>query len=125
MRPLVILLHAALTTLTIVGEFDCERIVTFKCLWRNFGDIVVWCCKTWMFLVFNHAKLPEIEYESPVYSSALCNNIFIRICIFVSTLFEKQVLKPFEPLVRFVRGSEWLCANAWADNFREAATNNH
>jgi len=41
------------------------------------------------FLVFNHAKLPEIEYISPVYSNALCNNIFVRIWIFPSTSFKK------------------------------------
>jgi len=57
--------------------------------------------------MFNHAKLPKIEYKSRVYSSALCNNIFVRIWIFLSTSFEKkQVSEPFEPFERFVRGSE-------------------
>jgi len=59
-------LCAALTTLKIAGD----AIVTFKCLWRNNGDVVVWCYNnTQKFLVFNHAKLPKIEYKSPVYSS--------------------------------------------------------
>jgi len=77
-------LCAAVTTLKMAGD----AIVTFKCLWRNYGD-VVWCYRTRKFLVFNHAKLPEIEYESPVYSNALCNNIFVRIWIFLSTSLKK------------------------------------
>jgi len=44
--------------------------------------------------------------QNPVYSSALCNNIFVRIWIFLSTSFEKGVLEPFEPLERFARGFE-------------------
>ena len=57
--------------------------------------------------MFNHAKLGEIEYKSPVHSSALCNNIlvFVRILIFLSTSFKKkQVSKPSEPFERLVVG---------------------
>jgi len=39
---------------------DCKYIETFKCLCRNYGEIVVWCHRTLTFLVFNHAKLPEV-----------------------------------------------------------------
>jgi len=46
----------------------CKRSVTL-CLWRSYGEIVVWCCTT---------RKSEIEYESPVYSSALCNNICVQ-----------------------------------------------
>jgi len=49
----------------------------FKCLWRNYGEDVVWCCGIGKFLVFKNAKLPEIEYKSPAYSSDLCNNIIV------------------------------------------------
>jgi len=41
---------------------DCKRIVMFKYLCRNYGTIVVWCNRSRKFLVFNHAKLPEIGY---------------------------------------------------------------
>jgi len=43
-----------------------DAIVTFKCLRRNYSDVVVWCYRTRKFLVFNHAKFPEIEFKSPV-----------------------------------------------------------
>jgi len=43
MRALLFLLHASVTTLKMAG---CNRIVTFKCLWRNYGDITVCFCKT-------------------------------------------------------------------------------
>jgi len=59
-----------------------------------------------MFLVFNHAKLPEINYENPVYSCAFCNNKFALIRIFLCTSFEKEVLEPFEFLERFAHVSE-------------------
>jgi len=58
-------LCAAVTTLKMVGD----AIVTFKCLWCNYGDVVVWWYNTRKFLVFNHAKLPKIECKSPVCSS--------------------------------------------------------
>jgi len=51
--------------LKMVGDV----IVTFKFLWRSYGGVVVWCYNTWKFLVFNHAKLSKIEYESPACSS--------------------------------------------------------
>jgi len=41
--------------------------------------------------VFNYAKLPETEYKSLVYSTDFCNNISMRIWIFLSTSCEKQV----------------------------------
>jgi len=58
-------LCAAVTTLKMVGD----AIVTFKCLWCNYGDVVVWCYNTRKFLVFNCPKLPKIECKSPVCSS--------------------------------------------------------
>jgi len=36
-----------------------DAIVTFKCLWRIYSDVVVWCYNTRKFLVFSHAKLPK------------------------------------------------------------------
>jgi len=45
------------------------------------------------FKVFD-VKLPEIEYRSLVYSSALSNNVFMRIWIFLSTSFENKILEP-------------------------------
>ena len=64
-----------------------DAIVTVKCLWRR-------CCSVLQnktFLAFNHAKLPEIEYKSPVYSSTVCNNIiFVRNWIFLSISLKKN-----------------------------------
>jgi len=58
----------------------------WRYLWRNYGDVVVWCYRTRKFLVFNHAELLEIECKSPVHSNALGNNIFVRMWIFLSTV---------------------------------------
>jgi len=52
-------------------------------------------------MVFNYAKLPEIEYKSPAYSNALCDNIFVRIWDFPHYFIKKQISKPFEPLRQF------------------------
>jgi len=41
---LLFLLHAAAITLKIAGG---DATVTFKCLWHNYGEIAVWCCRTW------------------------------------------------------------------------------
>jgi len=41
--------------------------------------------------VFNQAKLPEIVYKSPVYSSALCNNLFERIWIFLDFIWKTSI----------------------------------
>jgi len=42
------------------------------------------------FCLFNQAKLlSDIGYKSPVYSSTLCNNIFVAIWIFLCNSFEK------------------------------------
>jgi len=38
--------------------------------------------------------LPEIENKTLVYRSTLSNNRYVRIWIFLSTSFEKQVLNP-------------------------------
>jgi len=73
---------------------------TFKCLWRNYGEIVASFYITRKFLVIKYVKLPETVHKSPVY--ALCNNIFVRIWIFFSISFENQV---FKSLQRFTRGS--------------------
>jgi len=62
MHALLFLSHAAVATLRMAGD----AIVTFKCLWHNCGEIVVWCYRTRTFLAFNYAKLPEIEYKSLV-----------------------------------------------------------
>jgi len=35
---------------------DCNRMVMFECLWRNYGEIVIWCNRTRKFVVFNLAK---------------------------------------------------------------------
>jgi len=76
-------------------------------LWRYvYGDVVVWCCNTRKFLVFNHAKLPKIEYKSRVISSALCNNRFVRIWIFRSTSFEKTNIETVWTLRTICA---WLC----------------
>ena len=75
---------------------DCKHIPTFKCLWRNYGELGLRYYRTRSFLVFNHAKVPEIEYKSPVYYNGLCNNTFRRIWILLSTSVEKQVSEPFE-----------------------------
>jgi len=58
------------------------------------------------FQLLKHAKLSEIEYKTPVYSNVLCSNMFVRIWIFLSNLFEKQVSQPFEYLEQFTSGSE-------------------
>jgi len=71
----------------------------------NYREIVIWCCRTGTFPVLKQAKLQEIVYEDPVYSSALGNNIFLRIWIFLSTSFEEQGSKPFEPLEWSAHGS--------------------
>ena len=52
-------LCAAVTVLKMAGD----AIVTFKCLWRNYVDLVAWYYNSRKFLVFNHAKLPKIEYK--------------------------------------------------------------
>jgi len=83
---------------------DCISILTFQFLWRICGEIVVWCNRARKFLVFNHAKLPETEYKNTNDSSALCNNIFVQIWIFLSTSLAKQVSELFETLERFARG---------------------
>jgi len=62
------------------------------------------------FPVLSHAKLPKNWYRIPFYSNALYNNVFVRIWIFLSTSFDKQVSESFEPLERFVYSSEKLCA---------------
>jgi len=56
-----------------------------------------WFFRTRSFLVINRAKLPEIVYKNPVFCSAFCNNIFVRISIFLTTSFEKQISELFEP----------------------------
>ena len=48
--------------------------------------------------MFEYAKLQEIEYKSLVYSSVLCNNVFVLIWIFLFTSSEKQVSEQFELL---------------------------
>jgi len=58
---------ARLTTLRCgyhAEDGRCDAIVTFQCLWHNYGDVVVWCYRTQTFLVFSHAKTSEIEYKS-------------------------------------------------------------
>jgi len=51
--------------------FDVTELESFRCSTKH-----------------SHQKLCT---KPPVYSSALCNNIFVRIWIFLSTSFEKQV----------------------------------
>jgi len=60
MRALLFLLHAAFTTLKAASDTIVSALWHFKGLWRNYGEIVVWCCRTRKFLVFHHAKLREI-----------------------------------------------------------------
>jgi len=43
-------------------------------------------------------------YESPIYSSALCNSIFVQIWIFLSFQFEKQVSETW-----------WTLRQRWVD----------
>jgi len=66
-------------------------------------------------LILQYSKVSGIQpckvtknwVQNRVYSSALWNNIFVRIWIFLSTSFEKkQVSEPFEPFEQFVRGYE-------------------
>jgi len=85
---------------------NSARLVTLRCGYH--AEDGQWCdCDVKMFMVrlwrrcclmlqnlnvsgVNYAKLPEIEYKSPVYSksSVLCNNIFVRIWIFFSISFK-------------------------------------
>ena len=67
------------------GRCASKRIVTFKCIWHKYGEIIVWCNRTRKFLLLNQGKLPEIVHKIPVYSSALRNKIFVRTWIFLST----------------------------------------
>jgi len=104
MRALLFLLHDAVSTLNMAGDAILSALwrLTFydAVITRSLFDVVR------KFLVFNHAKLQENEYKSLVNSSALYNNIFVQIWIFVSTSFGKHVLEPFEPLETFVGVSD-------------------
>jgi len=51
-------------------------------------------------------KIAKNLVQIPFYSNALYNNVFVRIWIFLSTSFDKQVSEPFEPLERLVYSSE-------------------
>jgi len=46
-------------------------------------------------------EVPEVEYKSPVYSSALCNNIFMRIWIFLSTSLKRKYQNRLNPSNNF------------------------
>ena len=79
-----------------------DVIVTFKCLWCNYGHFV-WCYRTWKFLVFNHPNFPEIEYESPVYSNSslqqhICSNLDFSLYF-----IKKHMSEPCEPLEQFFK----------------------
>jgi len=52
MRALLFLLHAAVTTLKMVGDAIVIALCRFKCLWRDYAEIVAWFHRTRMFLVF-------------------------------------------------------------------------
>jgi len=65
---------------------DWKRIVTFKCLWHNYGEIVVWCCRIesfWCSTTQRYQKLSTKALSILVPFAYLC----------------EQVLEPFEPLV--------------------------
>jgi len=71
MHALLSLLHAVVTMQKMTGDAIVSTLWNFKCLWGNYGKIVVWCYRTQTFLVFNHAKLAEIIYKNPVNSNAV------------------------------------------------------
>jgi len=73
------------------------------------------------FVGFNHAKISEIEWKSHVCSSALCNNMFVRVCFVFSTLFEKEVSEPFDPLEQVSCRSE-QCVPRYGWIFSDPAT---
>ena len=106
MRKLIFLLHAAVTTLKMAGDAIVSalwRLNVYGAIMHSllFFSFIELECFWWS----NHAKLFEIVYKKPAYSSALSNNIYVRIWIFLSTSFEKQIPGLFEPLEWFARGS--------------------
>jgi len=79
MRAFLFLLHSVVTTTTkMTGD------AILSALWRlnvydvNMTRLLFDATELGKFLLFNHAKLPEIEYKSFVYFSALCNNTILQ-----------------------------------------------
>jgi len=105
MGTLLLLLHTAVSTLQMALDAVVStllRLIVYGAIMaRLLFDATEVERK---FLVFKHAKLPEVECKSPVYSNALYNNIFGSIWIFLSTSFEKQASELFEPLEQCARG---------------------
>jgi len=94
MGALLLLLHTAVSTLQMAVDAVVStllRLIVYGAIMAKFlFDATEVERKFLVFKVFKHAKLPEVECKSPVYSNALYNNIFGSIRIFLSTSFEKQ-----------------------------------
>ena len=58
MPVLLFLLHAADTMINSAGDAIVSAIVTFECLWHNYGEVVRY--RTRKCMVFYHTKLPGI-----------------------------------------------------------------
>jgi len=65
---------------------DWKRIVTFKCLWHNYDEIVVWCCRIESFWCSTTQRYQKLSTKA------------LSILVPFAHLSE-QVLEPFEPLV--------------------------
>jgi len=91
-----------------------DATVTFKCLWRNYVDVVAWYYNIRKFLVFNHAKLPQIEYK--IVSTLVP---FETTYLFESGFSSALHLKKNKYRNRL--NPSKVCVKVWADNFREAA----
>jgi len=87
MRALVFLFHAAITTTRWKAHCAVYMFMT-QIMSRSLFDAMelesFWCS------TMQIAKLPETVYKSPSYSSALCNNIFVWIWIFLSASFKNK-----------------------------------
>jgi len=103
---MLFLLHAAVTTMKMTVD------VIVSALWRlNVYDTVMarllvdvtevksFCCSTMQNYLKLSTKVPCI------YFSALCNNIFLQIWIFLATSFEKNI-GTIWTVETFARGSE-------------------
>ena len=104
MRALQFLFHAAVTTLKMgVGAVVSAlwRLNVHGTIMARLFDVAelgsFWCSTT--------QSCPKLSKKG-LSILCLCNNTFVRIWIFLSASFVKQVLEPFEPLERFGRGSE-------------------
>ena len=103
---LLFLFHPPGTTLNVAGDVIVSVLWRLNVCGAIMARLLLDSSEHDSFQWSTMQRYQKLCTKAVCIQAPFCNNIFVRICIFLSTLFEKKVWELFDPLKQLSHSSE-------------------